>query len=74
MDNDNHRKRCIISIKNDDDLCCARAIVTMRAHVNKDDSNDAYHDYRNIIQGRNIQEEKAIEVHELADVHRDPVA
>ena len=72
MDNDNKRKRCIISIKNDDDLCCGRAIVTMRAHVNKDDSNDAYQDYRNMIQGRKIQEEKAIELHELADVHRGP--
>ena len=72
MDNDNKRKRCIISSKNDDDLCCGRAIVTTRAHVNKDDSNDAYQDYRNMIQGRKIQEEKAIELHELADVHRGP--
>lgn len=72
MEHDNKRKRCIVSIKNYDDLCCTRAIVTTRAHVNKDDSNDAYYDYRNIIQGRKIQEEKAIALHELADVHWGP--
>ena len=72
LDKDNKRKKCIISINNEDDLCCARAIVTMIAHAHKDDSNDAYQDYRNIIQGRKIQEEKAIELHELAEVHRGP--
>ena len=44
----------------------------MIAHAHKDDSNDADQDYRNIIQGRKIQEEKAIELLELADVHRGP--
>ena len=72
LDNDNKKKKCIITIKKDDDLCCARGIVTMIAHAHKDDSNDAYQDYRNIIQGRKIQEEKAIELHELADVHQGP--
>ena len=72
LDNDNKRKKCIITINNNDDLCCARAITTMIAHAKKDDSNDAYQDYRNIIQGRKIQEEKAIELHELAEVQRGP--
>ena len=72
LDKDNKRKKCIISINNNDDLCCARAIATMIAHAHKDDSNDAYQDYRNIIQGRKIQEEKAIELHELAEVQRGP--
>ena len=72
LDNDNKRKKCIITINNNDDLCCARAIVTMIAHAKKDNSNDAYQDYRNIIQGRKIQEEKAIELHELAEVQRGP--
>ena len=72
LDNDNKKKKCIISIKNTDELCCARSIVTMIAHAHKDDSNDAYQDYRNIIQGRKIQEEKAIELHELTGVARGP--
>ena len=72
LDKDNKRKKCIISINNKDDLCCARAIQTMIAHSRREESNDAYQDYRNIIQGRKIQEEKAIELHELANVHRGP--
>ena len=44
----------------------------MIAHAHKDDCNNAYQDYRNIIQGRKIQEEKAIELHELAEVQRGP--
>ena len=31
LDNDNKRKKCIITINNNDDLCCARAITTMIA-------------------------------------------
>ena len=72
LDKDNKRKKCVISINNDDDLCCARSIVTMIAHAHKDDSNDAYQDYRNIIQGRKIQQQKAVQLHELAEVHRGP--
>ena len=72
LDKDNKRKKCVISINNDDELCCARSIVTMIAHAHKDDSNDAYQDYRNIIQGRKIQEEKANELHELAGVAKGP--
>ena len=72
LDNDNKKKKCIISINNNDQLCCARSIVTMIAHAHKDDSNDAYQDYRNIIQGRKLQEQKAIELHELAEVQQGP--
>jgi len=36
MERDNKFKRSIIPIKNKDDLCCARAIVTMIAHCHKD--------------------------------------
>ena len=32
LDRENKKKRCIITIKNRDALCCARAIVTMRVH------------------------------------------
>ena len=72
LDNENKRKKSIISIKNDDELCCARSIVTMIAHAHKDDSNDAYQDYRNIIQGRKIQECQARELHHLAGVDPGP--
>ena len=72
LDNENKKKRCIIPIKNNDVLCCARATVTMRAHAHKDDTNDAYHDYRNIIQGRAIQEHQARELHHLAGVDPGP--
>ena len=37
MDADNKKKRCIVPIKNTDDLCCARAIVTMRSHCHLKD-------------------------------------
>ena len=72
LDNENKKKRCIIPIKNNDDLCCARAIVTMRAHAHKEDTNDAYQDYRNIIQGRAIQERQARELHHLAGMDPGP--
>ena len=35
LDRDNKKKQCIITIRNRDALCCARAIVTMRAHCHK---------------------------------------
>ena len=72
MDNENKKKRCIIAIQNDDDICCARAIVTMREHCNKDDSNDAFHNFHNMRRGRVIQEHAAIELHRLAGVERGP--
>ena len=35
LDKENKKKRCIITIKNRDALCCACAIVTMRVHCHK---------------------------------------
>ena len=32
-------KRCLVSIRNKDQLCCGRAIVTMKAHCHKDDTH-----------------------------------
>ena len=37
MDEDSKRKNSIITIKNKDALCCARAIVTMKAHCHRND-------------------------------------
>ena len=72
MDNENKKKRCITAIQNDEDLCCGCAIVTMREHCNKEDSNDAFHNFHNMRRGRVIQEHAAIELHRLAGVDRGP--
>ena len=45
LDRANKKKRCIITIKNNDRLCCARAIVTMRAHCHKDQGVDGFRDF-----------------------------
>ncbi|MEW8544218.1 MAG: hypothetical protein AB2693_11855, partial [Candidatus Thiodiazotropha sp.] len=56
------QKQCIIQITNDDDLCCARAIVTAKAKIDRHDQ------WNNIRQGRHIQEQLAKELHEKAGV------
>ena len=50
LDRENKKKRCIIEIKikNNDRLCCARAIVTMRAHCHKDEGVDGFRDWENL--------------------------
>ena len=50
-----------VTIKNDDDLCCARAIVTMKAYVDTgNDSRDP--DYHNLKKGCPVQQRKAQEL------------
>ena len=44
LDRENKKKQCIIPIKNNDRLCCAWAIVTMRAHCHKDQGVDGFCD------------------------------
>ncbi|XP_062579153.1 uncharacterized protein LOC134241085 [Saccostrea cucullata] len=56
------KKKCFIRIKNKDDLCCARAIITARAKLDKDQR------WNSIRQGRNIQRTLAEELHKLANV------
>ena len=55
-------KKCIIRIKNTDELCCARAIVTAKARLDKDPA------YLNICQGRTDQTKRARELHSHAGV------
>ena len=51
-------KKSRVTIKNKDDLCCARAIVTMKALVDADgDTRDR--DYKNLKDGYPVQERKA---------------
>ena len=64
-------KNSRITIKNKDDLCCARAIVTMKALVDAN-RNTQDQDYHNLKQGRPVQERKAKELHQLAGVSEGP--
>ena len=63
------RKKSVVVIKNRDQLCCARAIVTMKAWVDRG-SRDS--DYQNLLKGRPIQEKKAKELHHLPGVPEGP--
>ena len=46
------KKNCMVKIKSTDELCCARAIVTMKEYVDGDPQKQ----YRNLRDGRPIQE------------------
>ena len=72
MDNENKRKRCIIAIKNDDDLCCSRAIITMKAHCHRHDGVDGQRNWENTKRGLPIQQRLARELCELAGVKPGP--
>lgn len=56
------QRGCIIQIKNKDELCCARAIVTLKTRVDKDP------EYRNIMQGCGVQGFYAGKLHHKAGV------
>ena len=62
------RKRCLITVKNTDTMCLARAIVTAHANLNKDkwtksQINNGFN------KSRLHQETEAIKLHEDAGVH-----
>ena len=64
-------KHSITTIKNKDELCCARAIVTMKAYEDANhDSRD--HDYVNLRRGLPVQGHRAKELHQLAGVPEGP--
>ena len=44
-------KHSVIQIKNTDELCCAQAIVTMKACLHKGDNVDGRHLYENLRDG-----------------------
>ena len=62
-------KKSIIVIKNEDQLCCARAIVTMKALADGGRRNPDYEDLR---RGRNQQTIRARELHLRAGVPEGP--
>ena len=62
-----HKKKSVITIKNNDNLCLARALVVAIAKIEKDPS------YKHIVDPeRRVQEKKARELHELAKVPLGP--
>ena len=60
------KKRSIITIKNNDDLCMARALMTAKAHVDEDPK---YPDMRD---GRKLQRTRAVYLHQAANI--EPVS
>ena len=56
------KKRAIIAIRNKDELCCARAIVTLKARLEKDSQ------YKNLRKGLPIQTRLAKQLHHDANV------
>ena len=62
----NQNKKAVICIQNNDDLCCARALVTAKAKV------DQHPKWNSIRQGRKLQRELALLLHEEAHVPPGP--
>ena len=60
-----HKKKSVITIRNNDELCLARALVTAIAKIEKDPNYKRYVDPR-----ERVQERKARELHEAASVPR----
>ena len=60
------KKRCVVRIKNHDELCCAPTIVTVKEKV------DGGSHYQNLKIGRPIQERWARQLHQEAGVPEGP--
>ena len=72
LDRENKKKQCIVTIQNRDALCCARAIVTMRAHCHKDQGVDGFRQWDNLKRGRPVQQHQAKDLHRQAGVAEGP--
>jgi len=59
----------IVTINNDDQLCCARAIVTMKAYLHE--GHDGLN-YKNLRKADPIQEKMAKGLHQKANVSEGP--
>ena len=72
-EDDSKRKQSIIRIENQDDLCCARAIVTMRAWCHRNDPGHMPRsDWNALRLGRPRQKQMAQELHRAAGVPEGP--
>ena len=72
LDRENKKKRCIVTIKNRDALCCARAIVTVRAHCHKDQGVDGFRQWDNLKGELPVQQHQVQELHRQAGVAEGP--
>ena len=72
LERENKKKKCIVTIKNNDQLCCARAIVTMRAHCHKDQGVDELRQWDSLKKGYPVQQRLAQELHREAGVAEGP--
>ena len=72
LDRENKKKKSIIHINNQDDLCCARAIVTMQAYCHKKEGMDEFRKWENLKRGLPVQEKEAKELHRQAGVPEGP--
>ena len=73
FEKDSQRKRSIIEIKNKDQLCCARAIVTMRAYCHRDDRHHmSMSNWDALKRGRSRQKTMAQDLHRAAGVPEGP--
>ena len=73
FEKDSQRKQSIIRIKNKDQLCCARAIVTMKAHCHKNDPGHMpWNEWKNLRDGRPRQKAMAQDLHRAAGVPEGP--
>ena len=72
LERENNKKKCIVTIKNTDQLCCARAIVTMKAHCHREEGMHAFRQWENLKRGRPVQEHEAKELHWQAGVPEGP--
>ena len=68
----NNCKRCIIPIRNSDALCCARAIVTMRAHCHRNEGKEEIRKYQNLRKGYPVQTTMARQLHAIVGVPEGP--
>ena len=62
-------KKSVVKIKSKDELCCARAIVTMKAYC---DLGSRHTHYRSLQQGRPVQGKEARALHRDAGVPEGP--
>ena len=66
------KKRSVVTIKNQDALCCARAIVTMRAWCHRDRDGESKARWELLRKGRQLQTTEARELHEQTGVPEGP--
>ena len=62
-------RKSVIKINNDDELCCTRAIVTMKAYC---DFGSRHPEYVSLRRGRPVQERQARQLHREAGVPEGP--